>query len=395
MALLNALVAFNPISGSYWMYAAIGVVAVIALIFLVFVKKEIVYVDPDTDYEIAHEKYGWGKKINVASAGKTGRKFVGWSYDEDGEKRLGKKTIRLFRTTELFAVWEKPVVGITIEEANAVVEFIYIDDATGKEIVKQICPLSINVPDEVEGKQILGWAFEPSQGPLVTASDNDKSVLTLELYPVREGWDSEEAVEETAPVVEEPVVEETVEEVVEEPVAEETVEEVVEEPVAEEVAEEAPAEEPVVAIEAPVPSSIFSAIIFPSVPFSSKAFFSSVEQSLETISPFSVSSFIISNPPIIPFCTVKSEATIDPLKALFSADIFFNIKFPSSSTEKTSSFSLLYITICPSLTSNPSSVISIPPIAPLVALICPVKDPSVAVIIPVISALLATKLPSS
>ena len=225
MALLfNSLMAFNPLNGSYLGYAIVAVVALVLLILLAFVKKEIVYVDPDNDYEIGHQKYGWGKKVTLASASKTGKKFAGWSYDEDGDKPVEKKTIRLFRTKELYAIWEKPFVGVAIEDANAAVEFVYIDDATGEPVEKFVCPLTINVPEKVSGKAILGWAFDPSQGPLVTASAKDKSVLTLELYPVREGW------EELAPAVEEepkavaPVVEEAVEEVVEDaPVIEEVV----------------------------------------------------------------------------------------------------------------------------------------------------------------------------
>ena len=213
MALLNTLMAFNPISGNYVGYAVVAVVALIVLVLLAFVKKEIIYVDPDTDYEIAHQKYGWGKKVVLETANKKGKKFIGWSYNEDGDRRVHKKKIRLFRTTELYAVWEKPLVGIAIEDANAALEFVYIDDATGEEMSKEVCPFSVNVPMEVRGEAILGWALDPSQGPLVTASEEDKSVLTVELYPVREGWDEvveEEPVEEEpAPVVveEEPVEE--------------------------------------------------------------------------------------------------------------------------------------------------------------------------------------------
>ena len=219
MALLNTLMAFNPFSGSYVGYAVVLVVAVILIVMLLFIKKEVIYIDPDTDYEIAHRKYGWGTKITVASANKAGKKFIGWSYDENGERRLGKKKLRVWKTTELYAVWEKPVVGIAIEDANAAIEFVYIDDATGEEMVKEVCPLSVNVPMEVRGEAILGWGLTPSDGPLVTASEEDKSVLTVMLYPVREGWDEvveepvEEVIEEPAPVVEEePVVEEPAEE---------------------------------------------------------------------------------------------------------------------------------------------------------------------------------------
>ncbi len=211
MALLNVLMAsFNLLNGGYGLLIS-AAVFVVAFIFIVLLasKREIVYIDPDTDFEIAHDKFGWGRKVILSSVNKPGKKFVGWSYDEDGEKRIGKRKIRLWKTTELYAVWEKPIVGIAIEDANAALEFVYINDVTGEELSKEVCPLSIKVPMELDEEPILGWGLDPSQGPLVTASETDKSVLTVELYPVREGWD--EVVPEE-PIEEEPIEEEPIEE---------------------------------------------------------------------------------------------------------------------------------------------------------------------------------------
>ena len=270
MALLNTLMAINIFSGNYILFAVIAVVALVLTLVLAFKKAEVVYVDPDTDYEIAHKKYGWGRKITVASADKPGKKFIGWSYDENGERRLGKKKLRLWKTTELFAVWERPTVGISIEDANAALEFVYMKDS-GEELTKEVCPFAVNVPMEVDGEAILGWATHPSFGPQVTASEEDKSVLTLTLYPVREGWDQvvEEPVPAEEPVEEEEIIAPVIEEepVVEEEVAEEVVEEPVEEPVAEEepveepVVEEEVAEEPVVEEEPVAEEELFEEVI--------------------------------------------------------------------------------------------------------------------------------------
>ena len=228
MALLNVLMAFNLLNGGYGLIIA-AAAFVIAFVFIVLLatKREIVYIDPDTDFEMAHDKFGWGRKVNLNSANKTGKKFVGWSFDEDGEKRLGKKTIRLWKTTELYAVWEKPMVGVSVDEANTVVEFVYLDD-DGKELTKTVCPLSIDVPENANGEAVLGWALDPADGPLVNLSEDEKSVLTVELYPVREGWDKV--------VEEEPAEEEAIEEAPEEEAAPYVA-------VAEEVVPEAPAEE--------------------------------------------------------------------------------------------------------------------------------------------------------
>ena len=252
MALLNTLMAINLINGNIWLYAAILVVALVAVFFLALRKVEVVYVDPDEDYEIAHTKYGWGRKIDVATANKNGKIFVGWSYDENGEKRLGKKQIRVWKSTELYAVWQKPVVGITVEDANAVLEITF-KNKDGEEISKEIRPFAIDIPEEADGEKILGWSYEDAEdeGSRIVASDKEKNIIPVNLVPVYES--SDEAVAEE-PAYEEPVVEE--EAVADEEVAVADEEAVAEEPVAEEVvaeeqvAEEVIAEEPAVEDEA-------------------------------------------------------------------------------------------------------------------------------------------------
>ncbi|MBQ2809834.1 MAG: uL15 family ribosomal protein [Clostridia bacterium] len=193
MALLNTLMAFNLLDGGVGLIvtAAVLVLAVIAIIFLAFVKKEVIYIDPDTDYEIAHKKYGWGRKITVASANKTGKKFIGWAYDENGIKRLGKLKIRLFKTTELYAVWANPGVS-SAEEANFGLDFVYINDRTNEDLSKDSFAFLVNIPKEIDGEPILGWGLDTVSGPTITPEAvENKSVLTVELYPYREGWEEE------------------------------------------------------------------------------------------------------------------------------------------------------------------------------------------------------------
>ncbi len=193
MALLNTLMAFNLLDGGVGLIvtAAVLALAVIAIIFLAFVKKEVIYIDPDTDYEIAHKKYGWGRKITVASANKTGKKFIGWAYDENGIKRLGKLKIRLFKTTELYAVWANPGVS-SAEEANFGLDFVYINDKTNEDLSKDSFAFLVNIPKEIDGEPILGWGLDTVSGPTITPEAvENKSVLTVELYPYREGWEEE------------------------------------------------------------------------------------------------------------------------------------------------------------------------------------------------------------
>ena len=245
----NFVLATALFGGLIWPFVIVLVVAAIAFLLLVFVKFEVVYVDPDTDYEIAHEKVGFGTKVNLSSAKKTGKKLVGWAFDEKGKSMVKKSSKHIWRTTELFAVWEKDVsTGVTLEDANAVLEISYMDDLDGKEIEKDIQPLSIAVPEKFDdGSVLLGWALEPGGEPVLTSSVNEKSVFTLELYPVYVNNEADAApAEEEAPAEEAPAEEAPVEEapVEETPAEEAPVEEVEEVPAEEEApAEEAPVEE--------------------------------------------------------------------------------------------------------------------------------------------------------
>ena len=117
--------AFDPaalLNLNIWACGAALVVALALVIVLSVVRCQIIYVDPDTNYEIAHEKYRWLTKVRLRDAEKEDKNFLGWARDPEGEKLLKRKSILLSRTVELYAIWEKvaeeepvveePVVGI-------------------------------------------------------------------------------------------------------------------------------------------------------------------------------------------------------------------------------------------------------------------------------------------
>ena len=155
----------------------------------------------------------------------------------------------------------------------------------------RMVPINTQVPKalmEVNGESIIGWGLDAHSAPIIKV-DEESGTVTIQLYPVREGWDevveeapveepvveevetAQEVVEE-APVEEvaeeEPVEEEPFVEVIEEPIEEEPVEEVVEEAPVEEVAEEEPVEEVVeeapaeeVVEEAPVEEPVVEEVV--------------------------------------------------------------------------------------------------------------------------------------
>ena len=309
--LLSGIMSVSP-----WVLGGIAVVAFIIAIALIAGKHQIVYVDPDGDYEIYYEVYRSGSKVQLHGASKAGKKLVGWSTKPDGSALVTKTSIRLFKTTELYAVWED------VEEEGAVrIEINYMDADDEVAIKKETIVLNAKLPDEQDEKlTVAGWGFD-KDGDAVLSKDLVDATFVLKLYPVFEegpvdyadektndkavidilytvadknvykeshyvslalpqvyeqyanfvGWgfdpegelildktgaDSIFTIQLTALGVEaceEPAAEEVVEEVVEEPVVEEAVEETVEEVVEEPAAEEAPAEEEFVeVIEEPV-----------------------------------------------------------------------------------------------------------------------------------------------
>ena len=175
----------NMLSGimsvSPWVLGAIALVAIVLAIVLVAGKHQIVYVDPDGDYEIYYEVHRAGSKVQLHGASKAGKKLVGWSKKEDGSALVTKTSIRLFKTTELFAVWED------VEEEGAVrIEINYMDADDEVAIKKETIILNAKLPDEQDEElKVAGWGFD-KDGEAVLSKDLVDATFVIKLYPVFE-----------------------------------------------------------------------------------------------------------------------------------------------------------------------------------------------------------------
>ena len=284
--------------------AVVAGICVLAAIIVALIRCQVVYVDPEGDYEIGYEKKGWLSKVVIRPASKEGKVFVGWSLDPDGLNIVTEPEFLLTHTVVLYAVWadEQDVIdakkqaegvfvqfnfmdtsyeniiktestrfncvlpekqdipvnangwcfekgGYTVLEGDdvsaifainlypifdeaakptlkklnnsAVVELLFLDSATDKYIYKESHYVTLNAPENFADNQtFIGWGVEPN-GETVVEKGLLDSVFTIQLYsknavvddtpaaPVVEEAEVEipEAVEESAPVVEEPVAE--------------------------------------------------------------------------------------------------------------------------------------------------------------------------------------------
>ena len=136
--------------------AIIAVVAIVLAILFMAVRPEIVYVDPDGDYEIYHEKHTFMKKVQLHGATKNGKKLVGWSTKVDGSKLVTSTSLVLFGTVTLYAVWE------TVAEDGAVrVEVNYMHSEEEQVIAKDIFVLNTKLPEEQDASlTVKGWGFD-------------------------------------------------------------------------------------------------------------------------------------------------------------------------------------------------------------------------------------------
>ncbi len=221
------------------------------------VSVEFNYMDADEDVAIKKEIFVLNTKLPDEQD--DGLEIEGWSFAPDEAPILTKEDVEAVFVVNLYPIFEESPVSGELDSVNdkAVVDILFTDGTSNKNIYKESHYLSLGLPQEYEQyDNFLGWGFT-KEGDIILDKSGAESVFTIQLFskgvlvdkkPVEEVI--EEPVEE---VVEEPVeevIEEPVEEVVEEPVEEvieEPVEEVIEEPV-EEVIEE-PVEE---VIEEPV-----------------------------------------------------------------------------------------------------------------------------------------------
>ena len=248
MKLFNPLMIAGLVGGNVGLLIAIAAVAVIVIGILLFAKCTVTYIDPENDEEISTEKFAWLSKVAIPDAKKENKRFLGWSLNARGTAPIGKERLRLRKSVVLYAVWDENYGTLCEFDANAVLEFVYVN-AKGEEIKTESHPVKVVLP-ETDAK-IIGWAFDENGKPVFDSNPETNTVLSVKLYPVYEESAEEPVVEEVAEEVAEEVIEEAVAEETEEAapeVVEETVEEIeaeepVEEPVAEEIIEEPVVEE--------------------------------------------------------------------------------------------------------------------------------------------------------
>ena len=211
------------------------------------VSIEFNYMDADDDVAIKKEIFVLNTKLPDEQD--DGAEIEGWSFDPEEAPILTKDEVEAVFVVNLYPIFEESPVseaGVKVND-KAVVDILFTDGTSAKNIYKESHYLSLSLPKKYEEyDNFLGWGFT-KEGDIILDKTDAESVFTIQLFSkaaLVEEKPAEEVVEE---VIEEAPAEEVVEEVVEEAPAEEIVEEVVEEApaeeVVEEVIEEAPAEE--------------------------------------------------------------------------------------------------------------------------------------------------------
>ncbi len=163
-----------------------AVVAAICILFAVIaalIRCQVVYVDPEGDYEIEFEKKKWLSKVVLRPAFKLGKSFVGWSVDPNGENMITEPEFMLTHTYVLYAIW-KDEAKVQKDGEGIFVQLNYLD-AEGEDAVKS-CLYKVNavLPENQEiGVKVNGWAFEKG-GKAVIAGENASAIFSINLYPV-------------------------------------------------------------------------------------------------------------------------------------------------------------------------------------------------------------------
>ena len=166
--------------------AIVAGVCLLAAIIVAFIRCQVVYVDPEGDYEIGFEKKGWLSKVVVRPASKEGKVFVGWSLDANGTNIVTEPEFLLTHTVVLYAVWadEEDVLDAKKQAEGVFAQFNFMD-ANGEDILKTestrfncVLPENQNIPVKVEG-----WCFEKG-GLTVLEGEDVSAVFAINLYPV-------------------------------------------------------------------------------------------------------------------------------------------------------------------------------------------------------------------
>ena len=210
------------------------------------VTIEFNYMDADEDVAIKKEIFVLNTKLPDEQD--DGAEIEGWSFDPNEAPILTADEAEAVFVVNLFPIFEESPVseaGVKVND-KAVVDILFTDGTSAKNIYKESHYLSLGLPKKYEEyDNFLGWGFT-KEGDIILDKTDAESVFTIQLYS-KAALVNEKPAEVVEEVVEEAPAEEVVEEVIEEAPAEEVVEEVIEEApaeeVVEEVVEEAPAEE--------------------------------------------------------------------------------------------------------------------------------------------------------
>ena len=193
------------------------------------VSIEFNYMDADDDVAIKKEIFVLNTKLPDEQD--DGAEIEGWSFDPEEAPILTKDEVEAVFVVNLYPIFEESPVseaGVKVND-KAVVDILFTDGTSAKNIYKESHYLSLSLPKKYEEyDNFLGWGFT-KEGDIILDKTDAESVFTIQLFS-------------KAALVEEKPAEEVVEEVIEEAPAEEVVEEVVEEAPAEQNVVEVPAE---------------------------------------------------------------------------------------------------------------------------------------------------------
>ena len=198
--------AVDTVTVNLWICGIILGIAVAFAIVMAVVDCQLVYVDPETNYEIHYEKHQWLSKVYIKAAKRKGKKFIGWSVDPEGKRMLVGDYIRLTHTVQLYAVWEDveeevqdsapevPVIAVAPESKEeskedevlapgSYIELVYFDK-NNTQITKEHFKIDLATPDGYNYRErFIGWALE-KDGEAVITKSTPHAVFTIPFYPI-------------------------------------------------------------------------------------------------------------------------------------------------------------------------------------------------------------------
>ena len=164
----------------------LGICVILAIVAAI-IRCQVVYVDPDGDYEIEYEKKKWLSKAVIRPASKQGKTFVGWALDPEGENMVAESELLVTHTVVLYAVWaDEQEVAESEEKAEGVfVQLNFMDAECENAIASKSYKLNTILPEYQDAPvvQAKGWSFEKG-GDVVLEGESLSAVFAINLYPV-------------------------------------------------------------------------------------------------------------------------------------------------------------------------------------------------------------------